>query len=116
LPDDNILCVIKDLHQNIWVGTYNQGLCKISFENGISTRQKPAVRIHPNLIQSGENIHLSCAFNGDVRMFDSAGRLMFETHLNDQGEVKIPLETLPGRYYISLSNKEQTNTVPIVVF
>ena len=110
LPDDHILSLKKDLNNNIWVGTYNGGLCKISFENGLQTSQKKSIHIYPNMIQPGERIHFSKTYTGNIKIFNQLGSLVVEEPINHQETFTISTEYKTGRYYIMLTNKENVFT------
>ena len=115
LPDDNILSLRIDLNDNIWVGTYNGGLCKISFNNGLPTNQYKPILIYPNVIQPGESIHFSQPYSGNIKIYNQVGKQVLEDYLHHQETFTIPSESMAGRYYITLTSKEHVLTVPLIL-
>ena len=115
LPDDNVLSLKKDLNNNIWVGTYNGGLCKISFDNGIQLSQNKPMNIYPNVIQAGQNIHFTKAYTGNIKIYNYLGAVILEDQLDYQETFTLPLSSAKGRYYITLTNKTNVYTESLIL-
>ena len=115
LPDNNILSLKKDLNNNIWVGTYNGGLCKISFDNGIQLSQNKPMNIYPNVIQAGQNIHFNKAYTGNIKISNYLGAVILEDQLDYQETFTLPLSSAKGRYYITLTNKTNVYTESLIL-
>ena len=115
LPDDNVLSLKKDLNNNIWVGTYNGGLCKISFDNGIHSSQNKPLHIYPNLIQSGQSIYFSQSYCGHIKIYNQLGILVLEDQLDYQETFTLPVSSVKGRYYIMLTNKTNVYTGSLIM-
>ena len=115
LPDDHILSLKKDLNDNIWAGTYDGGLCKISFDNGQHTSQYKSIHIYPNVIQAGQSIHFNKPYTGNIKICNHLGALILEDELNHQETFTIPIGYKTGRYYITLTQKENVLTEPLML-
>ena len=115
LPDDHIISIKTDPQNNIWVGTYDHGICKISFENGLNSNQLKSIHIYPNVIPNGEKVHLGQPYWGDIRIYNHLGMFVSKQHLKHQETFTIPLGLKPGLYYINFTDVENVCMKPLII-
>ena len=115
LPDDNILSVKVDDLQNIWVGTFNAGLCKINLENSIEEHLVEGVLCYPNPIETQGEIHLNKSFSGTIGLYNSIGELLSLNQVSSCNSLTLPDNIEQGSYVITFSNDLSQSTQSIIV-
>jgi len=115
LPDDNILSVKVDDLQNIWVGTFNAGLCKINLENSIEEHLVEGVLCYPNPIETQGEIHLNKSFSGTIGLYNSIGELLSINQVSSCNSLTLPDNIEQGSYVITFSNDLSQSTQSIIV-
>jgi ligand-binding sensor domain-containing protein len=115
LPDDNILSVKVDDLQNIWVGTFNAGLCKINLQNSIEEHLVEGVICYPNPIETQGEIHLNKSFSGTIGLYNSIGELLSLNQVSSCNSLTLPDNIEQGSYVITFSNDLSQSTQSIIV-
>ena len=115
LPDDNILSVKVDDLQNIWVGTFNDGLCKINLQNSIEEHLVEGVLCYPNPIETQGEIHLNKSFSGTIGLYNSIGELLSLNQVSSCNSLTLPDNIEQGSYVITFSNDLSQSTQSIIV-
>ncbi|MBT5932531.1 MAG: hypothetical protein HOH34_04240 [Flavobacteriales bacterium] len=115
LPDDNILSVKVDDLQNIWVGTFNAGLCKINLQNSIEEHLVEGVLCYPNPIETQGEIHLNKSFSGTIGLYNSIGELLSLNQVSSCNSFTLPDNIEQGSYVITFSNDLSQSTQSIIV-
>ena len=115
LPDDNIISVKVDDLQNIWVGTFNAGLCKINLENSIEEHLVEGVLCYPNPIETQGEIHLNKSFSGTICLYNSIGELLSINQVSSCNSLTLPDNIEQGSYVITFSNDLSQSTQSIIV-
>ena len=115
LPDDNILSVKVDDLQNIWVGTFNAGLCKINLQNSIEEHLVEGVLCYPNPIETQGEIHLNKSFSGTIGLYNSIGELLSLNQVSSCNSLTLPDNIEQGSYVITFSNDLSQSTQSIIV-
>jgi len=115
LPDDHILSIQVDNNQNIWAGTFNGGLCKIAFENSLSTLKQNSFIIYPNMVSSNGTVHFEHSFSGILRMYNSVGELVFHKKCINQNQFILPINIGAGHYQITLSSGNSKKTQQLII-
>ena len=102
LPDNHILSIEIDDEYNIWVGTHNEGLCKINLQNSISENLNSQIHFYPNPVKSGGEIHFNRKITGHVSLYNELGEFT-DIGINYNGDnYEIPKKIQPGIYVIKL--------------
>ena len=115
LPDDNILSIKVDELQNIWVGTFNAGLCKINLQNSIEEYLVEGVFCYPNPIETQSKIHLNKSFSGTISLYNSIGELISLNKVFSCNTFTLPDTIEQGSYVITFSNDLSHSTQSILV-
>ena len=115
LPDDNILSIKVDDLQNIWVGTFNAGLCKINLQNSIEENLVEAVFCYPNPIETQSEVHLNKSFTGTITLYNSVGKLLSMNTVSNFKTLTLPDAIEQGSYVITFSNDLIHSTQSIIV-
>ena len=115
LPDDNILSIKVDDLQNIWVGTFNAGLCKINLQNSIEENLVEAVFCYPNPIETQSEVHLNKSFTGTITLYNSVGKLLSMNTVSNFKTLTLSDAIEQGSYVITFSNDFIHSTQSIIV-
>jgi len=115
LPDDHILSIQVDDDQNIWAGTFNGGLCKIEFNNSLSTITQKSFIIYPNMVSSNGTVYFEHSFSGILRIFNSIGELVFDKKCIDQNQFILPIDLDAGYYQLMLSDGISQKTQQLII-
>ena len=115
LPDDHILAIEIDESQNIWVGTFNDGLCKINLQNSIAELSNESSLFYPNPINPGEEIYFNQAYSGRIVIHNAIGEFIFSSDVENQNSCIFPVDIKQGSYLISFSNESGTYTQSLIV-
>ena len=116
LPDNHILSIQVDDFQNIWAGTFNAGLCKISLQNGIENGKQNSLLFYPNLITSGQEIQMKDSFTGSIQLVNRMGEIIDSQMIYNQNKWTIPRSASRGLYYVTLTNQNTSFTRPLMVY
>ena len=115
LPDDYVLSIKIDELQNIWVGTFNAGLCKINLQNSIEEYLNEGVLCYPNPIETNGKVHFAKPFSGVIRICNNIGELLFLNHVSNCQSLALPENIIRGSYVITFSNDLSQSTQSIIV-
>ena len=116
LPDDHILAIKIDDSQNIWAGTFNEGLCKINLQNKTEEVQQRTFMFYPNQIHSGQHITFKNQFTGRIQLFNGLGALICSQQIVNENQWMIPTKINRGLYRIKLSIQGDLFTDQLVVY
>ncbi len=108
LPDDHILSIKQDDQGNLWLGTFNGGLCKIEFENSLNNPANEFLSVYPSVNQSGGIIYFSENLTGQLCLIDAGGKLLHRETCIDCKNWGLPRHLDPGIYYIALKSSTFT--------
>ena len=115
LPDDYVLSIKIDELQNIWVGTFNAGLCKINLQNSIEEYLNKGVLCYPNPIETNGKVHFTKSFSGVIRIYNNIGELLCLNHVLNCKSLALPENIIRGSYVITFSNDLSQSTQSIIV-
>lgn len=115
LPDDHIISIIIDDFQNIWVGTFNSGLCKINLQNSIEESLVEAILCFPNPTEKNGKVHFTKSFSGVIRLYNNIGKLLFLNPVSNCKSLVLPENIKRGSYLISFSNDLSQSIQSIIV-
>ncbi|RCL76806.1 MAG: hypothetical protein DBW72_01275 [Flavobacteriales bacterium] len=106
LPDNHILSLEIDNQNNIWVGTYNEGLCKINFQNSILENLDSQMLFYPNPVKSGNEIHFHRNICGLVSLSNNFGETIASQYIYNRNSFDIPEKIQTGIYVITLLDSD----------
>ncbi len=102
LPDNHILSIEIDDEYNIWIGTYNEGLCKINLQNSILEHLDSQIYFYPNPVKSGGEIHFNRKTTGHISLCNELGEFIDINYNYNGDNYEIPKNIQPGIYVIKL--------------
>jgi len=115
LPDDHVLSIQIDNDQNLWAGTFNGGLCKIEYENSLSTMTQESFIIYPSVVSSNGTVFFERYFTGNLTMYNGLGELVFHKKCIDQNQFILPIHLNTGHYQLKLSNQNSLKTHQLII-
>lgn len=87
----------------------------VSYPLNIEDLENDRITIYPNPTEGMINVNLKSLKNVAIRVFDSAGRIVYQKKNINTTNQKIELKGAPGIYFIEISSLNKTKTYKLVL-
>lgn len=104
LTDNHILSIEKGNNQDLWLGTYNGGLCKIETNQMNHLSEQKGFQVTPNIIKCGQRLNFSQNINAQYEIYTLQGKIIQAGHLNNQNYLEISAPKDSGCIFLKINH------------